>query len=80
MALANSAPAFIVGLILYGMTGFVLAPMNSYITNVRGNLSIGRAIAIPSGIYSLGTVIASNFPFPKMRPDMLPIPMVAASW
>ena len=57
MALANSLPLFVVGIIFYGLAGFVLAPMNSYITNVRGNLSIGRAIAIPSGVYSLGTVI-----------------------
>jgi len=55
MALANSLPLFVVGIIFYGLAGFVLAPMNSYITNVRGNLSIGRAIAIPAGIYSLGT-------------------------
>ncbi|PKN99031.1 MAG: hypothetical protein CVU42_09185 [Chloroflexi bacterium HGW-Chloroflexi-4] len=57
MALANSLPLFVAGIVFYGLAGFVLAPMNSYITNVRGNLSIGRAIAIPSGIYSLGTVI-----------------------
>lgn len=57
MALANSLPLFVVGLVFYGLAGFVMAPMNSYITNARGNYSIGRAIAIPSGVYSLGTVI-----------------------
>lgn len=57
MALSNSLPLFVVGIVFYGLAGFVMAPMNSYITNVRGNLSVGRAIAIPSGIYSLGTVI-----------------------
>jgi MFS family permease len=57
MALANSATAFIVGLILYGMTGFVLAPMNSYITTVRGKLSVGRALTFVSGLYNLGAVI-----------------------
>jgi MFS family permease len=57
MALANSLPLFVVGIVFYGLAGFVMAPMNSYITNVRGNLSVGRAIAIPSGIYSLGAVI-----------------------
>lgn len=57
MALATSLPFFVVGVVIYGLAGFVMAPMNSYITNVRGNLSIGRAIAIPSGIYSLGAVI-----------------------
>lgn len=57
MALANSLPLFVVGIVFYGLAGFVMAPMNSYITNVRGNFSVGRAIAIPSGIYSLGAVI-----------------------
>lgn len=57
MALANSLPLFVVGIVFYGLAGFVMAPMNSYITNVRGNFSVGRAIAIPSGVYSLGAVI-----------------------
>ncbi len=57
MALANSATAFIIGLILYGMTGFVLAPMNSYITNVRGNFSVGRSLTFVAGLYHLGAVI-----------------------
>ncbi len=57
MALASSATAFVIGLILYGMTGFVLAPMNSYITTVRGKLSVGRALTFVSGLYNLGAVI-----------------------
>ncbi|MDP3683227.1 MAG: MFS transporter [Ignavibacteria bacterium] len=57
MALANSLPLFVAGMVLYGLTGFVMAPMNSYITNVRGNMTVGRALAVPSGIYSLGAVI-----------------------
>ena len=57
MALATSLPMFVIGMALYGLTGFVIAPMNSYITNVRGNLSVGRALALPSGFYSLGAVI-----------------------
>ncbi len=57
MALANSAAVFITGLILYGSTTFGVAPMNSYITNVRGKLSVGRSLTIISGLYSLGAVI-----------------------
>lgn len=57
MALANSAPAFVVGLLLYGMTGFVMAPMNSYIASVRGNFSVGRALTFVSGLYNLGAVL-----------------------
>jgi MFS family permease len=57
MALADSLPVFAVGMVIYGLTAFVLAPLNSYITNVRGNLSVGRALSLPSGIYSLGAVV-----------------------
>lgn len=57
MALANSLPMFVVGMTLYGLTGFVLAPMNSYITSVRGNHSVGRALSLPSGFFNLGAVI-----------------------
>jgi len=57
MALANTLPVFIVGVALYGLTGFVMAPLNSYITNMRGNLSIGRALSIPSAAFNLGAVL-----------------------
>jgi len=57
MALANSLPVFIIGLILYGLTGSVQAPMNSYITNVRGNWGIGRALTFTSGLFNVGAII-----------------------
>ncbi|KAF0109373.1 MAG: major facilitator superfamily transporter [Chloroflexi bacterium] len=57
MALANSLPVFVVGMVFYGLTGFVLAPMNSYITNARGNFSVGRALTLVSGMYHIGAVI-----------------------
>ena len=57
MALANSLPVFIVGLILYGLTGSVMAPMNSYITTVRGKYSIGKALTFTSGLYNVGAII-----------------------
>lgn len=57
MALAQSLPMFIVGLILYGLTGSVMAPMNSYITTVRGKLSIGRALTFTSGLYNVGAIL-----------------------
>ena len=57
MALATSLPVFVVGLILYGLTSFVMAPMSSYITNVRGTLSIARALTFCSGLYNLGAVL-----------------------
>jgi len=57
MALAKTLPVFVAGLILYGLTSFVMAPMNSYITNVRGNWSVGRALTFCSGLYNLGAVL-----------------------
>ncbi len=56
MALAHTLPFFIVGLIAYGLTSFVLAPMNSYITSVRGKWSPGRALSLVSAAYNLGAV------------------------
>jgi MFS family permease len=57
MALANGLPVFVVGLIMYGLTSFVLAPMESYITSVRGKLSVGRSLTFASGLYNVGAVI-----------------------
>jgi DHA1 family tetracycline resistance protein-like MFS transporter len=57
MALAPSLPFFVVGVALYGLTGFVLAPMNSYLTSMRGNLNVGRAVSIPSAAFNLGAVL-----------------------
>lgn len=57
MALAKSLPMFVGGLILFGLVSFVLAPMSSYITSIRGNWSVGRALTFSAGFYNLGTVI-----------------------
>ena len=57
MALASSLEWFIVGLMLYGLTSFVLAPMNSYITGARGKWSVGRALTLTSAMFNLGAVI-----------------------
>ena len=56
MAMAHTLPVFIVGLIAYGLTSFVLAPMNSYITSVRGKWSPGRALTLASAAFNLGAV------------------------
>ncbi len=57
MALANSLPVFIAGMLAYGLTSFVLAPMNSYITAMRGRMTPGRALTLISAAYNLGAVI-----------------------
>lgn len=57
MALAGSLTLFVAGLLTYGLTSFVVAPMNSYITSVRGRWSVERALTVVSAIYHLGAVI-----------------------
>jgi MFS family permease len=57
MALARSLPVFITGMLFYGFTGFVAAPMNSYITAARGKLSPGRAMTLLTAAYNLGAVL-----------------------
>lgn len=56
MALANSLFLFVVGVWIYGLTSFVSAPMNSYIAGARGKWSVGRALTLVQGMYSLGAV------------------------
>jgi DHA1 family multidrug resistance protein-like MFS transporter len=56
MALANSLFPFVVGILIYGLTTFVSAPMNSYIAGARRNLSVGRALTLVSGMYYLGAI------------------------
>ena len=57
MALAGTLPLFVIGMLLYGLTSFVVAPMNTYLTSVRGSWSVERAITIPAAFYNLGMVI-----------------------
>jgi MFS family permease len=57
MALANSLPVFVVGMMLYGITLFVMSPLQSYLTAARGNLSVGRVITLVSASFNLGAVI-----------------------
>lgn len=56
MASANSLSWFVPGLILYGLTGFVSPPMNSYVTEARGKWSVARALTTVSAAYNLGMV------------------------
>jgi MFS family permease len=57
MALTNSLPIFVTGLLLYGVTMFVLSPLYSYVTAARGDLSVGRALTLISAAFNLGVVI-----------------------
>lgn len=57
MALANSLPVFVAGYLVYGLTAFGMAPMNSYLAQARGRMSVGRALTLAGAMYNLGTVI-----------------------
>ncbi len=57
MAWAGSLPVFVAGLLIYGLTSFVTAPMNSYIASVRGKWSVERALTVVSAMFHLGAFV-----------------------
>ncbi len=57
MALAGTLPLFVAGMLFYGFTAFVSAPMNSYVTSARGKLSAVRAMTLVSAAYNFGAVL-----------------------
>ncbi len=57
MAFAPSLALFVPGIVLYGATGFVTVPLNSYTTAARGRLSVGRAITLITASFSFGTIL-----------------------
>ena len=55
MALSKSLVFFSIGLILYSLTVFVIAPLNSYLTSARGDLTVEQALTSSSaGFYAGG--------------------------
>lgn len=60
MALSGSLNLFVVALLLYGFTGSVLAPMNAYITSMKGDWSAERSLTFTSAAYHLGAVIGPS--------------------
>jgi len=54
---ANSLPFFIAGLIVYSMNSFIGAPLNSYITQMRGSWSAQGGISFVSGCFLAGGII-----------------------
>jgi len=57
MALANSLPLFVLGMVLYGTTSFVTVPLNCYTTSARGKWSTGRTITLISASFSFGFIL-----------------------
>jgi MFS family permease len=57
MALADSLPFFVAGLIVYTITSFIVAPLNSYVTHMRGNWSAQRGISFVAGSFQVGEIV-----------------------
>ncbi len=57
MAAATSLPFFIFGLVIYSVTSFIVAPLNSYVTSMCGNWSAQRGITFISGSLQLGAIV-----------------------
>ncbi len=57
MAAARTLTAFSVGIILYSITVFVIAPLNSYITAARGKLTVEQVMTTNSASFYLGGII-----------------------
>ncbi len=57
MAFAKSLPLFLVGLSAYTLTSFIGAPINSYITVMRGDWKPQRAMTFISGAAQVGGIL-----------------------
>jgi MFS family permease len=57
MAAARSLPFFVAGLLAYGCTSFISAPMNSYVTSLRGSWSIQRAVTFRGAAFQVGAIV-----------------------
>ena len=57
MALAPSLGFFVAGLLLYGVTSSVMAPLNTYIQGARGKWSVGRAVSFVSASFNVGGIL-----------------------
>ncbi len=58
MYLAHTLNLFVVGLVAYMFTGFVISPINAYASEARGAQSVQRALTLVSAGYWSGTVFS----------------------
>jgi MFS family permease len=56
MAAAPSLSFFVAGLLAYGCTSFISAPMNSYVTSLRGGWTVQRAVTFRAGAFQVGAI------------------------
>ena len=60
MALAGSLPFFVAGLLTYGLTSSVVAPLYSYAASVRGTWATERTLATVSAAFNAGAISARS--------------------
>lgn len=57
MALSSSLSFFVAGMLLYGLTFCLMAPLNSYVATARGKWTTGRAFMAVSAGFNFGMII-----------------------
>jgi MFS family permease len=57
MGFASNLNVYIIGILIYGFTAFVVSPLDSYVTAARGKWSVGRAITFISMTFNAGSVL-----------------------
>ena len=57
MGFALSLPLYLIGLFGYALTAFVSAPLSSYVTAVRGKLSVGTVLTLANAPLFLGMAL-----------------------
>ncbi len=57
MALATSLFVFVIGVLMYGLTLFVVSPLDSYLTAARGKWSVARVLTFSGIVYNSGVMI-----------------------
>lgn len=56
VALSFSMTGIIIGMVLYGLSGSIMAPLNSYYSSIRGKLSLQKVITTVTSSYYLGAI------------------------
>lgn len=59
MYFAETLPVFVAGVVLYGFTGFVISPLNSYVTSARGSLTPARALGFIGSLFHAGAILGA---------------------
>lgn len=59
MYLAQAESVFVLGAVLYGFTGFVVSPLNSYVISARGRLTPARALGLIGSLFHAGAIVGA---------------------